>query len=96
MSCHQPTGTYLEPFFMSETSGDVSTWLTAGATGEPAALVLIGHAGDARQWQCTASTQGECANAFIVDRIAWAPGQDVPLAARRPATSSRANRLRPG
>jgi hypothetical protein len=43
--------------------------------------VLIGHAGDARQWQCTASTQAECANAFVVDRIAWAEGQDVPLAA---------------
>jgi hypothetical protein len=81
MSCHQPTGTYLAPFFMSETSGDVGTWLTGGATGEPAALVLIGHAGDARQWQCTVSTQGECANAFVVDRIAWAAGQDVPLAA---------------
>jgi hypothetical protein len=81
MSCHQPTGTYLAPFFMGETSGDVSTWLTAGATGEPAALVLIGHTGDARQWQCTASTQSECANAFVVDRIAWAAGHDVPLAA---------------
>ena len=81
MSCHQPTGTYLAPYFMTETSGDAWTWLTGGATGEPAALVLIGHAGDARQWQCTASTQGECANAFVVDRIAWAAGQDVPLAA---------------
>jgi hypothetical protein len=81
MSCHQPTGTYLAPFFMSDTSGNVWTWLTAGATGEPAALVLIGHAGDARQWQCTASTQSECANAFVVDRIAWAAGGDVPLAA---------------
>ena len=81
MSCHQPTGTYLAPFFMSETSGDVGTWLTAGATGEPAALVLIGLAGDARQWECTASTQSECANAFVVDRIAWAEGQNVPLAA---------------
>jgi hypothetical protein len=81
MSCHQPTGTYLAPFFMSETSGSVWTWLTAGATGEPAALVLIGHAGDARQWRCTSSTQGECANAFVVDRIAWAAGHDVPLAA---------------
>ena len=81
MSCHQPTGTYLAPFFMSETSGEVWTWLTGGATGEPAALVLIGHAGDARQWQCTASTQGECANAFVVDGIAWAAGHDVPLAA---------------
>jgi hypothetical protein len=81
MSCHQPTGTYLAPFFMSETSGNAWTWLTGGATGEPAALVLIGHAGDARQWQCTASTQGECAGAFVIDRIAWAAGQDVPLAA---------------
>jgi hypothetical protein len=81
MSCHQPTGTYLAPFFMSETSGDVGTWLTAGATGEPTALVLIGHAGDARQWQCTASTQSECSDAFVVDRIAWAEGQDIPLAA---------------
>jgi hypothetical protein len=81
MSCHQPTGTYLAPFFMAETSGDASTWLTAGATGEPTAFVLIGHAGDARQWQCTASTQSECANAFVVDRIAWAARHDVPLAA---------------
>lgn len=81
MSCNQPTGTYLAPFFMAETSGDASTWLTAGAIGEPTAFVLIGHAGDARQWQCTASTQSECANAFVVDRIAWAAGHDVPLAA---------------
>ncbi len=81
MSCGRPAGTYLDPFFMSETSGDVWTWLTGGATGEPAALVLIGHGGDARQWQCTASTQGECANAFVVDRVAWASGHLVPLAA---------------
>jgi hypothetical protein len=80
-SCRQPTGTYLAPFLMSETSGNASSWLTGGATGEPAALVLIGHAGDARQWQCTAQTQGECANAFVVDRIAWAEGQDVRVAA---------------
>ena len=81
MSCHQPTGTYLAPFLMAETSGNASTWLTAGAIGEPTAFVLIGHAGDARQWQCTASTQSECANAFVVDRIAWAARHDVPLAA---------------
>ena len=63
---------------------------------EPVALVLIGHAGDARQWQCTAATQAECANAFVVDRIDWAAGHDVPLAAPRPATSSRERRSRPG
>ena len=81
MSCSQPSGTSLAPFFMTETSGDAWSRLTAGATGEPAALVLIGHAGDARQWQCTAATQAACASAFVVDRIAWADGHDVPPAA---------------
>ena len=77
-SCSQPSGTNLSPFFMSETSGDPWSLLTGGATGEPAALVLIGHAGDARQWQCTAATQAVCAGAFVIDRIAWANGRDVP------------------
>jgi hypothetical protein len=81
VSCSQPSGTNLAPFFVSETSGDAWSWLTAGATGEPAALVIIGHAGDARQWQCTAATQAECASAFVVDRIAWANGHDLPPAA---------------
>ena len=79
--CGQPSGTNLAPFFMSETSGNAWSWLTGGATGEPAALVLIGHAGDARQWQCTAVTQAQCASAFVVDRIARAEGHDVPPAA---------------
>ncbi len=78
MSCSQPTETNLAPFFVSETSGDAWSLLTGGATGEPAALVLIGHAGDARQWQCTAATQAQCASAFVVDRIAWANGYDIP------------------
>jgi hypothetical protein len=81
MGCSQPSGTSLAPFFMAETSGDALSLLTGGATGEPAALVIIGHAGDARQWQCTAATQAECAGAFVVDRTAWANGQDVPPAA---------------
>ncbi len=80
-SCSQPSGTNLAPFFMSETSGDASSLLTSGAAGQPVALVLIGHMGDARQWQCTAATQTQCANAFVVDRIAWAEGHDVPPAA---------------
>jgi hypothetical protein len=81
MSCSQPSGTNLAPWFMSETSGNAWSFLTTGASGKPAALVLIGHAGDARQWQCTAATQAACANAFVVDRIAWAEGHDVPPAA---------------
>ena len=81
MSCSQPSGTNLSPWFMTETSGDAWSLLPGGATGEPAALVLIGHAGDARQWQCTAATQAQCASAFVVDRIAWAEGHDVAVAA---------------
>jgi hypothetical protein len=81
ISCHQPTGTYLAPFLMSETSGGPGSWLTGATTGEPAALVVIGHAGDPRQWQCTAATQAECTHAFVVDRIAWAEGHDVPASA---------------
>jgi hypothetical protein len=78
VACQAPTGTYLSPFFMGETSGGVG--VSTGAS-QPVALVLIGHAGDPRQWQCTAQTQAECADAFVVDRIAWAEGHDVPVAA---------------
>jgi hypothetical protein len=81
MSCHQPSGTNLAPYFVSETSGNARAWATGGAPRDPAALVLIGHAGDARQWQCNAAAQAECANAFVVDRIAWANGRDDPPAA---------------
>jgi hypothetical protein len=79
MRCGLPSsGPTLSPWFMTETSGNTFGWVSAGPTGEPAALVLIGHAGDARQWQCTAPTQAECASAFVVDRVAWAKGGDVP------------------
>ena len=82
ISCGQPTATSLAPWFMPETSGDPWSW-ASGAPTEPAALVLIGHAGDARQWQCTAATQAQCAAALVVDRIAWADGHDVPPAAQQ-------------
>ena len=81
VTCRQPSGTNLAPYFTSETSGSAWSWPTGGATGEPAALVLIGHAGDARQWLCTPATQAQCAGAFVVDRIAWAEGHNVPPAA---------------
>lgn len=79
-SCHGPAGMHLEPFFVSETGGD--PWSRAGAgSGDPAALVLIGHAGDARRLQCLSATADACAAAFVVDRVAWADGEDVPLVA---------------
>ena len=86
-SCGVPSVPNLAPFFMTETSGDATSSLTGGDTSEPVALVLIGHAGDARQWQCTTATRAECAAAFVVDRIAWAEGHDVPAAA--PQTGDR-------
>jgi hypothetical protein len=94
MSCHQPTGTHLSPFFENETSGNASSYLTS-ATGEPAALVLIGHAGDPRQWRCTTETQEECAQAFVVDRVAWAQGQDVPFAVPETGSQQSGTPIRP-
>ncbi|MFN8520292.1 MAG: hypothetical protein U0667_13060 [Chloroflexota bacterium] len=76
--CSSPSGTYVAPFVMGETSGDPRSWLSGGWASEPAALVLIGHVGDPRQWQCPTDTQAECAGAFVVDRVAWAEGASVP------------------
>ncbi len=96
MSCRQPSGTNLAPFFMSETSGNAWSWIKGGTTGEPVALVLIGHSGDARQWQCTAETQAECTNAFVVDRVAWAEGTDVPPAAPETGDQLSGKAITPG
>jgi hypothetical protein len=82
ITCHQPTGAHLVPFFLAETAGNPWSLLSGAAAGVPAAVVLIGHVGDPRQWQCTAETHDACAKAFVVDRLAWAAGQDVPLDAR--------------
>lgn len=80
LSCSFPAGIHLSPLFKPETSVPASTRLV-GPNGEPERVVLIGHAGDARQWQCSAGAQQECGKAFVVDRVAWAQGEDVPLMA---------------
>jgi hypothetical protein len=80
-SCHEPSGTNLAPFWMPETSGALADIFGGFETKDPLPIVLIGHAGDARQWLCTAHTQDECARAFVVDRIAWALGAEVPVTA---------------
>ena len=81
-SCHGPSGTYLAPFFVRETSGYAS-WPSV-SNREPMPLVLVGHAADARLWQCDADAQETCRLAFVVDRVAWANGQAIPLSV--PAT----------
>src|SRR5262249_14705909 len=77
-ACRGPRGVNLQPFLMPETAGTSS--MSSGSDSErPVALVLIGHAADLRQWQCTPATQERCADAFVVDRVAWSAGHDVPL-----------------
>ena len=92
MAAAGPSGTNLAPWFMAETSGD--PW-SFGRQREPVALVIIGHTGDARQWQCTTATQAECASAFVVDRIAWEEGYDVPPAAPQTGDQQTGNPITP-
>jgi hypothetical protein len=84
--CSPPTATSLTPFLEPETDGAVPA---LGGGLVPVPLVLVGHAGDARQWRCTEQTQAACAHACVVDRVAWADGHDVPLAA--PQTGDQAS-----
>ncbi|MEX1156612.1 MAG: hypothetical protein WED12_05545 [Chloroflexota bacterium] len=91
ITCRPPSGTHLAPFFLSETSGA----LPSASDGKPTPLVLIGHAGDPRQWQCAADTQEGCRQAFVVDRIAWANGEEVPLTAPEPWDQTTFERLVP-
>jgi hypothetical protein len=90
-ACRLPTSTHLTPFFMPESSGAFK----AASEGTPTPLVLIGHAGDARQWHCAADTQEACRQALVVDRIAWANGEDVPLTAPGPWDQTTSERLVP-
>jgi len=65
------------PWIMQETSGGDSP-LVFGGPG-PVAVVFVGHAADARQFQCL--DEERCAQQFVVDRVAWAGGADLPLEA---------------
>lgn len=72
----QPSGPPI-PWIMRETSGGDSPLVFAGQG--PAAVIFVGHAADARQFQCL--DQERCGQQFVVDRVAWAGGADVPLEA---------------
>ena len=77
MSCSVPPPEVpnLDPFLMVETSGGDSTW---GADA-PRPLVVIGHSRDPRAWQCWPDTQQECTRQFVVDRVAWAGGDEIAV-----------------
>jgi hypothetical protein len=42
-------------------------------------VVVIGHAGDPRLWQCRPQDRDGCGDIFVVDRIVWVEGVDAPL-----------------
>ncbi len=65
----------LSPYLVTETAGQEA--MDVATESQP--LVLIGHAGDPRQWQCSPDTKSDCARDFVVDRVAWADGSPVPL-----------------
>ncbi|MDL2335164.1 MAG: hypothetical protein QFC55_03935 [Chloroflexota bacterium] len=62
---------------LGEAMNNSPIWKSAGYI--PA--VLIGHAGDPRQWECPTETRPDCARKFVVDRVAWVDGQILPLGA---------------
>jgi hypothetical protein len=74
---------YLTPFFMTETNA-LSAISEYQPRGQPVNIVAIGHAGDARLLQCLPPNEAECANAFVVDRVVWVAGHDIPVAAADP------------
>lgn len=65
---------YLSPFLVEETSGGEEL---APDGSKP--VVLIGHAGDARMWFCSPENRDDCGRAFVVDRVAWARGHELPV-----------------
>ena len=77
-SCHFPSSgaPYLVPVLVPETSG---RGVESAPLWQPVRVVMIGHAGDPRRLQCPPDEKDACAQAFVVDRVVWAAGRDVPL-----------------
>lgn len=72
MTCHYGQSLDPRPFLLeTDTPEEISA---VGATP----VVFVGHADDARKWQCAAENREGCSRAFVVDRVAWVNGK--PLA----------------
>lgn len=80
VTCGPPSGTHLAPFFMAESTGQQPFT----PDDLPVPVVLIGHVGDARAWQCAPDQQRACQQEFVVDRLVWASGHEMPFAAPQP------------
>ena len=78
-----PSAPYLTPFVMSEASGSDAIGgnaLPDSAPGEQnRRVVLIGHARDPRLLHCQPDVRDQCADAFVVDRVAWAAGKYIDV-----------------
>jgi len=48
------------------------------APPEPVEIVALGHFADDRSALCSPETVGLCRDRFVVDRVAWADGREVP------------------
>lgn len=89
-ACGEPAGAHLSPFLVDETTPGMAQIFSGYDTIDPLPMVLIGHAGDPRQWLCSSDKQAECAGAFVVDRIGWALGSELHL---KPAETADENGL---
>jgi hypothetical protein len=66
---------------VSETAGWREPWKDvsddAAARQRPQRVVVIGHVGDPRAWQCVADAFASCQKEFVIDAFAWVEGRSV-------------------
>ncbi len=67
----------LEPLNLIETSTGPA--FNVPGNGPGLRMVLVGHVGDPRQWDCFEDDRAACARAFVIDSVAWIDGQEVAL-----------------
>lgn len=77
-----PPDDALQPRLVSETAGIQALWegvtdLDSADRQMPQRVVIIGHVGDPRMWQCIPQSRHSCETAFVVDRFAWVEGRSV-------------------
>lgn len=63
----------IEPMILPESANQDLIWPNMSKP-----LILIGHAGDPRLWQCDPDWREHCAQRFVVDSVAWAGARATP------------------
>jgi len=76
-----PPDDALRPREVPETAGYGEPWKDVGndlaARQLPQRVVLIGHVGDTRAWQCVADAFVSCQKEFVIDAFAWVEGHSI-------------------